>query len=745
MTYKSILAICFLSIFSMSLSGQVFVKHDASGANDGTSWDNAYTNLADALTTISDQAIWVASGTYHPTTVGATADSVWFFLDRDVQLYGGFAGTEDRLSQRDFMANPTILSADLDRDDIPNDFVNNRSDNALHVMLIDSAVTNACLIDGFTIQAGHSRDNPPGGQPDNWDFYYGSGILTFGAPVIRNCRFTQNYGYYGAALGFSGMHTTGTLLDSCTFENNQSSAFGGAIFGSNGDDLVISNSQFLNNSGGAVVLINVSGQIDGCTFSQNQSDFGGAIACLNDNRDAICSITNCAFFNNSVTLSGGAIIAAGFHADYLVQLNVSGSTFTDNQGDGDADGVGDGGALAIQGYANLELTSSTLSGNTAIGGGAVVLFFGGQGNIADCLFELNDAQLYGGAIDIVESDNELRRSRAEVRQSTFRSNRAGDSGGAILAYRQGSATIEQCEFIGNQTLYGGGIGFLGTPSGDFAPKLKVDACVFRANHAELEGGGIDFADAVDVEIGNSLFTQNTGPGAAIYSFTNPGFTCNSFVFNNTIADNEAGIYLRENPTMVLQNNIFANPEGTNYGNEDGAQVSSGGGNLSSDYSLELVLAEPSDRHETDPLFAGEDDYHLSAESPGIDAGIATNISALHDLDGHDRIRGNGIDIGAYESPFTVDTEDYHLSNKGQLTLFPNPATDYLNLRIDHRWRGSIWIELLNVQGQIVYSEQHNKTQAVWVNTLSVSHLPSGGFTLRVRTPYTILSKEWIKL
>src|SRR5512139_3136979 len=72
----------------------IYVKWDATGpTHDGSSWAKAYTDLQSALAaTRPGIQIWVAAGTYKPTTGSDRSKS--FNLQSGVKLYGGFAGNE---------------------------------------------------------------------------------------------------------------------------------------------------------------------------------------------------------------------------------------------------------------------------------------------------------------------------------------------------------------------------------------------------------------------------------------------------------------------------------------------------------------------------------------------------------------------------------------------------------------------------------------------------------------------------
>ena len=98
----------------------IYVNDDAPGANGGTSWANAFSDLQSALDTVeAGDEIWVVAGTYRPRLRTDESDprSVTFQLRSGVAIYGGFAGTETTLAERAGLFEATILTGDLNADD----------------------------------------------------------------------------------------------------------------------------------------------------------------------------------------------------------------------------------------------------------------------------------------------------------------------------------------------------------------------------------------------------------------------------------------------------------------------------------------------------------------------------------------------------------------------------------------------------------------------------------------------------
>ncbi len=98
----------------------IYVDADANGANDGTSWINAYEYLQNALAVaLASDEVRVADGTYKPDANAANPDGTanriaTFQLINGVAIYGGFAGYwASDPNERNTELYETILNGDI--------------------------------------------------------------------------------------------------------------------------------------------------------------------------------------------------------------------------------------------------------------------------------------------------------------------------------------------------------------------------------------------------------------------------------------------------------------------------------------------------------------------------------------------------------------------------------------------------------------------------------------------------------
>ena len=231
---------------NITIGGIHYVDFSATGTADGSSWQDAFTDLQTALTAVNPgEEIWVAAGLYTP---GTTRDSS-FVLPHQVAVYGGFNGTEEYRHQRNWRANVTSLSGEIgDR--------TTKADNTYHVVktawTFDNPVDAATILDGFTITGGYA----------DGDFNHtdkGGGLLNnYGTPTLVNLNFIDNYAInHGGALA-TQYNSEPLVIVNCTFSGNHATNNAGGI--ANLSKVTIINSSFTGNTGangGGVV--NLSG------------------------------------------------------------------------------------------------------------------------------------------------------------------------------------------------------------------------------------------------------------------------------------------------------------------------------------------------------------------------------------------------------------------------------------------------------------------------------------------------------
>ncbi len=377
----------------------IFVDHDATGSGNGSSWEDAFVGLVQALDSArSADEIWVAEGVYLPGT-GRTSS---FRLKDGVTLYGGFDGTEASLAERDWVLHRTLLSGDVG---VPGD----RGDNCYHVVANTlRPLDSTAILDGFIITGGEAN----GSDPDN----HGGGMLNIQAsPLVRNSVFEEN-----DAEGGGGMYnfSSSPIVQDCIFRCN--SAFDGGGMYNRASSPVLTRTTFFGNTGaygGGLVLFASSPTVEDCVFELNRVyDSGGAMG-VHDGSTPL--VRRCVFLANTAENGcAGAvwhwfngITAEPTYLDCRFELNYGGavsatmsaprierSLFVDNLTRLDADG---GGMLVWENSAPV-LVNCTFSGN-----------FSRQGRAVACLLNagvpsrviLVNCILWDGGDEVANNDN----------------------------------------------------------------------------------------------------------------------------------------------------------------------------------------------------------------------------------------------------------------------------------------------------------------------------------------------------
>ncbi len=298
-----------LTVVSGACPDLLHVDSDAIGANNGLSWEDAFNHLQDALAAASSGCeIRVAEGIYKPDEdlddPAGTGDRDATFQFKDgVTIKGGYAGWgEPDPNARDIDAHETVLSGDLDGDDVdvnePCDLLTEptRGENSYHVVTGDNVDANAVL-DGFTIKAGNSDGV--------WPRNSGGGMFNReSSPTVTDCNLSGNSALYGGAM--SNNYNCSPTVVSCTFGGNYASDYGGAMDSYENGSLTVINCTFSGNfadqGAGGVMSYRSAPKLTNCTFSGNAADQrGGAVmSCY-----SAANLTNCTFSGNSAGEGGG--------------------------------------------------------------------------------------------------------------------------------------------------------------------------------------------------------------------------------------------------------------------------------------------------------------------------------------------------------------------------------------------------------------------------------------------------------
>jgi len=283
-------------------SGNIaYVDKTATGNNDASDWDNAFTELRSVLSSVylskcpGITEIHVAQGTYTPGILRSDT----FQLQSNLAIYGGYPnGGGSRNSNP--ATNNTILSGEIG--------VTGVTDNSYHVVFSDNTTDNTAILNGFTISYGYAEESTgggifnSGGSPilknlivsNNQSDGFGGGIFTkfSGSPVLNNILIENNISNNTSGGGFASRISTPTL-NNVIIRGNYAGLNGGGVNNIDGSNITMNNVVISGNE----------------AFSK-----GGGIS----SKDSTATLTNVTITGNHATLRGGGIRSLNTSSSFVL-------------------------------------------------------------------------------------------------------------------------------------------------------------------------------------------------------------------------------------------------------------------------------------------------------------------------------------------------------------------------------------------------------------------------------------------
>lgn len=283
-----------------------YIKPTASGTGDGRTWADAASDLQATINAaLPGDSIFIAAGVYKPQKDASgnasptNSRNKVFFTRTGVSLFGGFAGTETSVNQRNIANNRTIFSGDIDNNDTDangNNIADSPSDiqgnNAYHILIINNC-DKYTKIDGIVFTAAKNVTTTSGAPSQSVNgiptfAYSGAVPSSSSTPSFNNCVFSGNSGFFGT-LNHANTNASDTLKINNTYFINNFAKYGGGIFFSKG-----------------------STELSNIVMANNTSDYGGAfMVSQNYESDRTIRIRNASIINNTSVYQKAIYIEGG--------------------------------------------------------------------------------------------------------------------------------------------------------------------------------------------------------------------------------------------------------------------------------------------------------------------------------------------------------------------------------------------------------------------------------------------------
>ena len=669
------------------------------------------------------------------------------------------------------------------------DFINNTGKSCGGAMFFYSTTDKNNFTGSYINNSALGQIDPTNGN---------GGAITF-KNVATNSVFTCDFINNTASLNGGAVNyrqTPQNITFNSNFINNTSPSGGGVNFFETFVN-VIFNGEFIENSaenGGAIAA--KYGAIENVSFKNNSAKHDGGAVYFAQSGEAI----NCNFTNNHATHSGGAVyisekgnVANCSFEDNYASYNggalyskfgaVDNSNFTANTA------KNDGGAVYLSYPSNV--SNCSFEDNSANDGGALY-FLNDNDNVINCSFVANEASNRGGALFFMTKD------QVNITNSYFEGNSAPE-GGASFCYTW-AVTADSCIFKNdsdttNNTLilapsfdvhdfysvYGSGekLTFnLTTNSGMEITDGKISMTIYpkgndksAVNRTCLSGEGW----VVDLPVGSYYAVINTEykgleplirnieiamPDVNFYinvtSITsnkkNVNITAKSNIPENLLWDGKV-IFVLANGTEIngsyaADGNWWAEYTFDGYGEYEVTAIYEGLDNVNVNNGTITINITDSTITIDDVEMDYGDSINVTPICEGA-AGITAKIDDESVSVDEFTIPISGLKAGVHNLTVTTVPDEGHTAVSKTVTVTVNKVNSTLtveDLEFDYNTIGNTTVSYEGASGVEATINGHAEAKIVIDgNTISVSGLDSGKYTLSVRTipdeNHTAVTKE----